>query len=238
MQQTITLPANVRTVTGKPVKLLRAKGVLPAVIYGFGTEPRNLEIDARVFAKAFESAGESTLVDVVIDGGTPIKALIQEIQQDAMTGRISHADLRAVNMKEKIKAEISLELTGEAPVAKGQAVVVTKVREALEVECLPSELVHEIVVDLSVLTQIGQTIRIRDLKLPAGLVPQADADDVVVTVAAALTEEQIKAMETAQVGDVSQIEVVEKKKEEEGAEEGAAAPEAGAADAKKEAKKE
>ncbi|TAK05387.1 50S ribosomal protein L25 [Patescibacteria group bacterium] len=240
MQQTITLSAKTRTVTGKPVKLLRAKGVLPAVIYGFGTDPRNLEIDARAFAKAFEAAGESTLVDVVVDGGAPVKALIQDIQQDPMTSRISHADLRAVNMKEKTTADIPLELVGEAPVAKGQAVVITKVHESLEVEGLPGDLVSQIIVDLSGLTEIGQTIRVRDLKLPAGLTAVADADDVVVTVAAALTEEQIKAMETAQVGDVSQIEVVEGKKKEgeEGVEEGAAAPAAEAKEAKKEAKKE
>lgn len=236
MQQTITLSAKIRTVTGKPVKVLRAKGILPAVLYGFGTDAKNLEIDARAFGKAFEAAGESTLVDVVVDGGAPVKALIQDIQQDPMTGRISHADLRAVNMKEKTTADIPLEFAGEAPVAKAQACVITKVHESLEVEGLPGDLVSEITVDLSGLTEIGQTIRVRDLKLPSGLTATADADDVLVTVAAALTEEQIKAMETAQVGDVSQIEVVEGKKKEgeEGAEEGAAAPAADAKDAKKE----
>ena len=241
MSQTITLSATTRTITGKPVKLLRAKGVLPAVMYGFGTDPRNLEIDARAFSKVFASAGESTLVDVVVDGGAPIKALIQDIQQNPMTSRISHVDLRAVNMKEKTTADIPLTLVGEAPVAKGQAVVITKVHESLEVEGLPGDLVSEIIVDLTGLTEIGQTIRVRDLKLPAGLVAQANADDVVVTVAAALTEDQIKAMETAQVGDVSQIEMVEGKKKEgeEGAEE-AAAPAAEAKDAKdtKDTKKE
>ena len=85
MSQTITLSATTRTVTGKPVKLLRAKGVLSAVMYGFGTDARNLEIDAKQFAKVFATAGESTLVDVVVDGGAAIKALIQDIQQDPLT---------------------------------------------------------------------------------------------------------------------------------------------------------
>lgn len=234
MQKAITLPASTRTVTGKPVKLLRAKGRVPAVLYGFGMTPKNLELDAMSFGKIFGAAGESTLVDVVVDGGAPVKALIQEVQQHPITGRISHADLRAVNMKEKITAEIPLALVGEAPVAKAQAAVITKVREALEVECLPGDLVHEINVDLSTLTDIGQTIRVRDLKIPAGMEIRADADDVVVTVAAALTEEQIKAMEAEQVGDVSQIEVVEKKKAEEGEGEAEAAPaEPAAPEAKK-----
>lgn len=229
--QTMTLAATIRTITGKPVKNLRAAGRVPAVLYGHGTDPKNLELDAKAFSKVFSAAGEASLVDLVVDGGAPVKVLIADVQEDPMSGRIAHADLRAVNMKEKITAEIPLTLSGEAPVAKAQGAVVTQVHDTLEVECLPADLVPEIMVDLSVLTEIGQTIRVRDLKVPAGLAVQADADDVIVTVAAALTEEQIKAMESAGPGDVSQVEVVEKKKEgEEGAEE-AAAPEA---EAKKE----
>ncbi len=228
--QTMTLAATIRTITGKPVKTLRAQGRVPAVLYGHGTDPKNLELDAKAFAKVFSAAGESSLVDLVVDGGAPVKVLIAEVQEEPISGRIAHADLRAVNMKEKITAEIPLSLVGEAPVAKAQGAVVTQVRDSLEVECLPGDLVHEISVDLSALTEVGQTIRIRDLTIPAGLAVQADAEDVVVTVSAALTEEQIKAMESAGPGDVSQVEVVEKKKEgEEGAEE--AAPEA---EAKKE----
>ncbi len=237
--QTTTLAATTRTVTGKPVKVLRAKGRLPAVIYGFGIASKNIEVDAVSFGKVFAAAGESTLVDVVVDGAAPVKALIQEVQHHPLSGRASHVDLRAVNMKEKTTAEIPLALMGEAPIVKAQGAVVTKIHETVEVECLPGDLVHEIVVDMTGLTEIGQTIRVRDLKMPPGMIALTDADDVLVTVSAALTEEQIKAMESKAVGDVSQVEVVEKKKtEEEGAEAaGAAAPEAKKEDKKEEKKK-
>lgn len=215
---TFTLAATTRTTQGKAVKNMRMTGRIPAVMYGRGLPTVHLELDAMSFGKIFSTAGESTLLDVVIDGGQPAKALIQDVQYDPVKHRIIHADLRAVNMKEKITAEIRLVLVGEAPIIKASAAMLNKVHETVEVECLPGDLVSELNIPVTGLTEVGQIIRVRDLAVPAGMTILADPNEALVTVTAALTEEQIKAMEEQPVGDVSAIEVVEKKKTEEGAE--------------------
>lgn len=219
--QTLTLAATTRTVLGKAVKLIRQAGRIPAVVYGHGVTPLHVEIDARAFEKVFHMAGESTLVDVAVDAAAPLKTLIQDVQRDPYSDRVIHVDLRSVNMKEKVTAEVRLSYQGESPAEKAVGAVLTRVREHVDVECLPGDLVSELVVDLGMLKNVGDMIRVRDLNVPTAVTILADADDVLVTASAALTEEQIKAMEQQSVGDVSAIEVVEKKKTEE-SEEGAA----------------
>ncbi len=229
--QTLTLAASTRTVTGKAVKHLRTAGRVPAVVYGFGMEPKNVEFDRRAFEKLFAAGGESTLVDVVIDNGAPVKALVQDVTHDPFSGYPTHVDLRAVNMSEKITAEVRLSWQGESLAEKALGAVITRVHEDVEVECLPSDLVSELVVDLSLLKNVGDTIRVRDLAVPPGVTILADAEEALATCSAAMTEEEIKAMEAQPVGDVSAIEVVEKKKADDGEE---AAPAAEAKEAKKE----
>ena len=137
-----------------------------------------------------------------------------------------------------IYATVELRFVGESPVIKAQGGTVMRSVENVEVKCLPKDLVSHIDVDLSVLKTFDDVVKVKDLIVPAGItITNPNAEDLVVKVTEALTEDEIKAMETAAAPvDLSKIETAGKKKEEgeEGAE-GAAKPEAGE---KKEEKKE
>jgi large subunit ribosomal protein L25 len=221
--ETITLNAKKRTTAGKQVKHLRAKGTLPAVVYGHGVETRSVELDAREFEKAFRTAGESSLVDLAIDGGKPVKVLIQDVQADPLRGRPLHADLREVKMTEKLDAEVVLKLVGEAPAVKELGGILVRSMDKIHVRCLPGDLVHEIEIDISGLKKFDDAVKVKHIVPPKGMELRANPEDVIVVINEPISEEELKAdLESKAVEDVSAVKVeTEEKKAARAAEEAA-----------------
>lgn len=235
-----TLTAEPRAIKGKK---LRYEGKLPVVVYGADKAADSLAVSPVEFLKLYKLAGESSLIDLVIAGKEVGKVLVQDVQFDPVSDRIIHADLRRIDMNKAMTAPVVLRFTGEAPVVKASGgTMVTNVNTVI-VECLPKDLVSHIDVDLSPLTSYEVVIKIKDIKLPAGIkIASPAADALVAKAAPALTEEEIKAMEASSSAnaDLSKIESAKKEKVEEAVEgaEGADKAAAPAADAKKEEKKE
>lgn len=191
----LILQAKKREVVGKKVSQLRKQNLIPASLYGHKIKPMNLTVDYLAFEKLFNQAGESTLVDLIIDDGKPVKILISDVQLDSVTNQIIHADFHQVRMDEKLRAEIQLKFIGEAPAVKElSGVLVTSIHE-VEVECLPQDLVHEIEVDLSSLKTFDDVIKISDIKIAAGLKILHTADDVVVLVQEPRSEKELADLE-------------------------------------------
>lgn len=191
----------------------RAQGKIPGVIYGPEMEPISVMADYNGFEKLLKEAGESSLIDFKVEGGETIKALIQDVQHEPVKGKMIHFDLRQINMKQTMHANVVLKFVGEAPAVKEQGGTLVKVSEEVEVKCLPQDLVSEIEVDLSVLKTCDDVIHVKNLVLPTGIQIVNDPDTVVAKVAAALTEEQLKAMEETPAPTVEQVEVEKKGKE-------------------------
>ncbi len=215
------LQAKVRDVRGEKSRTVKD---LPAVIYGAEKESQALTLSISEFIKLYEAAGESSLIDLVIDGKDDGKVLVQDVQLDPLSGRIIHVDLRRINMNKPMTATVELNFIGESPAVKAAGGTLVRTLEEVEVECLPKDLVSHIDVDLSVLATFEDMIKVGDLKLPAGItVISPNAEDLVAKATPALTEEEIKKMEEeAAAMDVSKIEDAKEKKVEEG-EEGAEA---------------
>jgi large subunit ribosomal protein L25 len=229
---TFGLNVKKREVTGKGVKNLRKQNLIPAVIYGKDAPPQNLIVEYLPFSKLYKEAGESSLIDLKIDEKMPVKVLVQDVQTDPTTGKFSHIDFHQINMKEKITVEALLKFIGEAPIVKETGGTLIKSLDAVKIECLPQDLIHEIEVDISSLKTFEDAIHVKDLKVPSGVKILADMNATVATAEAPLTEEELKAeLETPAVEKVEEVEVLEKEKKE-GEEE--AAP---AAEEKKEEKK-
>lgn len=222
----IKLPLTKRDVKVK-AKKLRAQGLIPAVLYGHGTENHHVAVPYNVFTKAFKAAGESTLLDLELEGDGTVKALVKDWQVEPLSNRYTHVDFYQVNLKEKLKVEIALNFVGESPAVKEQGGSLVKNMDSLRVECLPTDLVHSIDVDVSTLKAFEQMIHVNDLKLPPGIEVLEDANAVVVLVEAPMTEEQLKALENAAPADVTAIktEAEEKKAAEEAAKSAEAAAE-------------
>jgi len=217
--ESIKLEAKKRTLTGKAVSQLREKGLLPAVMYGKGMESQTLEVAEQAFLKAYKSAGASTLIDLVIDGKEN-KVLVQEVAHDPLSDRITHADFHKVSLTEKMHAKIPLVFVGESRAIKGLGGMLIKNVDELEVECLPTDLVHEIMVDISKLDNFGDILHLKDMVVPAGLtVKHLHGEDPIASVAAPRSEEELKALEDKPEEKVDSVEVIKKEKavDEEGA---------------------
>lgn len=211
------LQAKTREVTGKRVKDLREDGMIPAVLYGRGVASKNLSVEYQPFVKVFKKAGESALVDLSVDAGAPIKVLIYDFLRDPITDKFAHVDFYQVKMTEKLKTKILLKFVGEAAAIKELGGILFKGFKAVEVECLPGDLVPEIEVDISSLKTFEDILHLKDLRLPKGIELVLKTNEVIAKVAAPRTEEELKALEEKVEEKVEEVKVVaeEKKKEEE-----------------------
>lgn len=186
----IPLAAQKREVLGRKVKTLRKQGLLPAHVYGHKIETIHVQVKAADFKKVFEQAGETGIVDLQI-GAAKHPTLIRNVQIHPVTDEILHIDFYQVNLSEKVKVNIPLEITGEAPAEqKKVGLLLTPVSE-IEIEALPTDLPESIEVDVSKLENIGDEIRVKDLPIDKSKVEVlAEEDLVVVSIGELVTREQ------------------------------------------------
>jgi large subunit ribosomal protein L25 len=213
----VTLTAKRRAVLGKHVKQLRRQGWVPGVMYGHGFEAIPLQFENRKLSKLLSHVSGSQLVSIqVADQEEPEMALVRDVQRDPIRGDVLHVDFYRVQMTERLTAEIPLVIVGESPVIRQHEGILLQGISAIEVECLPGDLVDEIAVDLSDLEEVGQGVYVRDLAVPSGIDVLTDLDEMIVRVVA-MAEEEI--VEEAAL-EAEEVEVITEAKEEEaGAEE-------------------
>lgn len=191
----------------------RSEGFVPAVVYGKGFNNAKIALEKVSFLRLYKEAGTSNLIDVEIEGEKGLKTLIHEVQLDPITSIITHVDFFKVNMKEKIHADIPLKFIGDShAVIDLEGSLITS-KDSIEVECLPSDLIPELEVDISGLDDFEKTILISDLKVPAGVEILNDPEEMIVHVEEPRSEEEMAELETEVVEDVSAIEVENKGEE-------------------------
>lgn len=155
---------------------------IPAVVYGKGIESQSLKLKKIDFEKAFSLAGESNLISLDFGNGE-VKVLVKAIQRNVLKHTFSHVDFYQVNMKEKINAVIPLHFIGESKAVKELGGMLMRNLNEIEVECLPSDLVDHIDVDISVIENFDVMIQVKDLPIPNDLkILNNNSDDVVASV--------------------------------------------------------
>jgi large subunit ribosomal protein L25 len=190
MVKKINLAAKTRNADSKP-KSLRRKGFVPAVIYGNQIENKIVEIRSNELLSAYEEAGESTLVDLDLDGKEKIPTIIKEVQFHPVKNKIIHADFYKVNMKEELEVEIPLEFINESKAVKELGGTLVRNLETLNVSCLPTELIDHLDVDISKLDSFEDAIYVKDLSVPGGIKILNDLEEVVANISAPAEEEEI-----------------------------------------------
>lgn len=210
MARQVKLTAERRDATGRAAaRKLKARGIVPAVIYGSGQAAETLQVLRRDIGLVLSHAsGENILVELEIAGQTRM-ALLQEVQHSPVGGDILHIDFHAVSMDEKIEADIPVEPTGVANGVKNFGGLLEQSLRSLAVECLPRDLPDVISVEVEALN-IGDSIHVRDLKLPQGVVALTAADLTVFSVMAPTVEEEPSAVPEAAAAP----EVIKEKKPE------------------------
>jgi len=234
MAKQVKLTAQPREATGRSaIRKLKGRGIVPAIVYGGSDKPQPLQVSRRdISVMLSHASGENILVELEIAGEKGSRmAMIQEIQHSPVGGDVLHVDFHAVSMDEKIEADVPLEPAGVANGVKNFGGLLEQSLRTLEVECLPRDLPDKITVDVSALN-IGDSIHVRDIQLPAGVVAKTPADLTAFSVLTPVIEEEPVA---AVAEAVTEPEVIKEKKEE--GEAAAAAP-AGATKAAAPAAKE
>ncbi len=194
----ITLNASVREETGKKVKKLRKQGLLPASVYGKDVKSKSLALPVKEFMKVYDKAGATGLVELKY-GNESQHVLIKNVQIEPLTRGPLHAEFHAVKLTEKIKANVPVELVGESPAVANNVGILLQTLNEVEVEALPIDLPDKIEVDTNKLSDVGQQITVGELAIPEKVVILTDANEIVVKVAAAISEEAkaLEAEETA-----------------------------------------
>lgn len=201
--------AEKRDILGKKVRSLRKQGFLPAVVYGGGKQAEPVSIKEADFSKLWKSAGESTIVELVLDGQKK-NVLIHDVAIDPLRDKPVHADFYTVDAHKKIRVDVPLEFIGESEAVKAGGILV-KVLHSLKIEALPKDLPHSISVDTSTLKAVGDSVLISDLKMPAGVFFLGSKSETVAVVETPRAEEELKAPEAAAEPSLESIEVVSKK---------------------------
>src|ERR1035437_872959 len=187
----------------RAVRRLRRSGRVPGIVYGGGGESVSFDADAREMRLAL--AGSGAVLDLSVDGKKAMPVVLKEAQRDPVRGQTVHVDLLRVRLDEAIHAVVPLELTGaeDAPGVKEGGVLEQITRE-LNVEALPTAIPEAIVHEVGEM-QIGETIGLAAVAMPAGVTLLDDVEDTVVATLfppklQAEVEEEIEA-ETELVGE-------------------------------------
>jgi large subunit ribosomal protein L25 len=181
------LKVDKRKVLGKQVKKLRREGILPANVYGKNIKSQSLQVLAKDFIEVYDKAGETGLVNLDIDGKL-IPVLIQNVQKD-YKGNTLHADFYQVNLKEKVKAMVPVEVSGEPKAVVDKIGLLMNILDEVEVEALPENLPEKLEIDVSNLANIDDQITVSDLKAPEGVEILTDSSQVVSKIGELVTKE-------------------------------------------------
>ncbi len=219
--QTFSLQAQTRTFNGKLVADLRNQNIFPGVVYGHGIKNASLQLDLDALSKIYADAGRGSLINLSIDGGNIVPVVIHELSLNNLTDAIEHVDFYAVKMDEEITSQAMLVFTGEAPAVKALGGTFVRNKDHVTIKCLPSKLVKELTIDISVLAAFTDNVRVKDLVLPDGVIITDGADDILAAVVAPRTDEELAALNQTVTEDVSKVEGVVKPTTEEATTEGA-----------------
>ncbi|MDD5208552.1 MAG: 50S ribosomal protein L25 [Elusimicrobiales bacterium] len=223
MKQTL-LSASPRTKAGVRGTLSahRAADQIPAVIYGQEKTPISIVVDYKSICTIIRS-DPNAIITMKHEGGEDT-VIIKAIQRHPLTDKYTHFDFQRISLKEKIKVKVAVKLVGECYGAKVQGGLVEHTMRVLNVSCLPTEIPHEIELDITDL-HMNHSLRIKDIK--AGKAELLDAPEQIVVSVTAPKEEKVEEPIAGAAAEGAQPEVIAKGKKEEG-EEGAAAAKPGA----------
>jgi large subunit ribosomal protein L25 len=214
MAKQVKLKAEKRAEIGRAAaRKLKARGIVPAIIYGGKEKPQPLQLSVRdINAMLSHASGENILVELEIDGEKSNRtALVQEVQHSPVGGDVLHVDFHAISMDEKIQADVPLEPLGVANGVKNFGGLLEQNLRVLAIECLPRDLPDRITADISALN-IGDSIHVRDIKLPGGVTVKVQPDLTAFSVVAPVVEEEPVVAEAE--GAAAGPEVIKEKKEE------------------------
>jgi large subunit ribosomal protein L25 len=191
MAKELLLKAEIREQTGsKAVRKVLKQGKIPAVIYGHKEEPIAISLDAHNFVEGLHHGHR--LMDVQI-GRKKQKTIVKDLQYDYLGKKVIHADLMRIDVTEKLKVTVPIELKGSAA-GTHEGGIVEEHTDHLEVECKATDIPETLVVSIKDM-KVGDVLHAGDIQLPEGVKLASSPDLLMVSchlVAAAKTTEEVE----------------------------------------------
>ncbi|MEK7498162.1 MAG: 50S ribosomal protein L25, partial [Patescibacteria group bacterium] len=166
-----------------------------------------VQVDAKEFAKVFDKAGETGIVELV-EGKTTRPVLVHDVQIHAVTNEPLHVDFMQVDLKVKVTATVQVEVEGESPAEKSGIGTLVQQLQEIEVEALPADLPEKFIVDATKLEEVDQAILVKDLDYDKSKVEvKTDPESIVAKVEPPQKEVVIEApVETVVEGETPAVE--------------------------------
>jgi len=218
MRKEITITAEPRDSRGKnEARRLRAKGSMPAVLYGGADGPTPVAVDPKEVGKILNSkTGHNTIFNLSVgtNGQTPV--MIVDWQYDPIKESLLHVDLKRIDLSRRITVKVPVVTHGDPKGVKIQGGIHEVVTREIEIECLPNDIPDQFVIDVSDL-MIGQNIRAADIPMSGSAKLISPPDAVISHVVSLRAEEPTPAEAAVEAAPAAEPEVIKKgKKEEEG----------------------
>ena len=190
-----TLEAKVREKTGKSAAhLLRREGWVPAVLYGLKEETTSIQVKEKEFEDIIRKVGENAVIDIETgEEDSAIHGIVRERQFEPVLGKLLHIDFLRISLTQKLTAEVPVVTVGEYAGEK-EGGVLEHVLRYVEVECLPDKIPENIELDVTGL-EIGDSIHVEQLVVPADVEMVTEHDKVVVSIVRPRVEEEKEAVE-------------------------------------------
>lgn len=193
------LKAEIRKISGRKVKTLRAEGLLPANIYGKKIKSISIQINHKDFEKVYKETGETGIVLLEV-GSDEKPVLVHNIQVDPVTDTMIHVDFFQVDLKQKVSAKVPVELVGESPAEKQTLGTVIQQINEIEVEAFPMDLPEKFEISVENLSEVDQAIFIKDIRVDKTKVEvRADPEAIIAKVEPPQKEEVVE-VPVAEVG--------------------------------------
>ena len=225
MAAEIVVSAESRSERGKnAARRLRAKGKIPAVVYGGKSDAVAVSVDPKTLLRVLRSeSGRNTILSLDLGEGGKTSAILKSWQVDPVNEKFIHVDFYRIAMDVAIKVKVPIHTVGESRGVKVDAGILEIIMREVEVECLPGDIPERIDVDVADLGLHG-ALRVSDLKISDKVKILDEADQIVVHVVSVKEEAAPAAAapaegEAATAATPAEPEVLKKgKKEEESAE--------------------
>lgn len=201
--QDMALTLQERTVIGKGVRALRRDGTVPAVIHDHGKASQHVMGSFVEMTKIFAAAGKHHPVNITL-GSKKYMALIKDVDFEPRKHMIRHIVFNAIAADEKQLTEVPVHLTGEIPAEKAGLMVIRQL-DVVEIEALPKDLIDELTIDASGLTEIGDKLTVADIVVPKGIIIITEPDHPIAVIEetkAQMSEESEEAEVEASAADV------------------------------------
>ncbi|MBW8874957.1 MAG: 50S ribosomal protein L25 [Acidobacteria bacterium] len=210
MSETMTIEVQPREETGKNAnRRSRARGKIPAVVYGGGKESVSIEVDRKTLVDMMKGHGGENPIFLLKLGDKDRHAMIRNLQVDPVSRQVIHIDFQRVLLDQKVRVSVPVELVGTPVGVKVDGGLLDFVTREVHVECLPGQIPKHLEADVTNV-HVGQHVEVRDLKLPEGVVVLDEPDKVLASITHGRLEAEAEGTEAGQ----AEPEVIKKAKAE------------------------